>query len=130
MRTGGWLLLLCAFLVVWTPVELALSTAGALHALPLRGVGLGAILVLRLGAGAIGIAAGLALLGRRPGAITLTKASLAVSAAVDALTYVTPYFPNNRPPGDSTLFFLASMICYAAWFAYLSRSKQVEAIYL
>ena len=33
------------------------------------------------------------------------------SAAADVFVYSTPYFPNNRPPGDSTLILAASMPC-------------------
>ena len=80
-------------------------------------------------AAALGLAAGLWLLQRKPGAVTIARASLIVSAAVDILVYATPWYPNNRPPGDATLILAGSLAYYAAWLAYLARSKRVVAIY-
>jgi hypothetical protein len=128
-RVRGWLLLLCVLLLVWQPVSLSLTTAGRLENLSLRGPGFGAVLLGRLFAAALGIAAGLSLLQRKPGAVTIARASLIVSAAVDVFVYVTPWYPNNRPPGDATLVLAGSLVYYAAWLAYLARSKRVAAVY-
>jgi hypothetical protein len=125
----GWLLLLCAMLILWQPFSIAFVASGALRSLTLRGVGLALILVVRLLAAALGIAAGLALLGRRAGAVRMAKASLAASAAVDLIVYTTPYFPNNRPPGSTIVFVFASLVYYAGWFAYLSFSRRVRATF-
>lgn len=126
---GGWLLVLCALLLIAQPVSLAVTASPALRSLPLRGTGLAVILVARLLAAAFGIAAGLALSGRHTGAVGMAKASLGVSAAVDVLVYTTPYFPNNRPPGDTTIILIASLAFYAIWLVYLSRSKRVRATF-
>ena len=103
--------------------------AGLIDELSIRGGGLGFILLVRLLAAGLGIAAGLALFQVKPGALTLAKASLILSAAVDVLAYATPWSPNNRPPGDATIILMASLVYYAAWFAYLTRSKRVRATY-
>ena len=103
--------------------------SGLVDELSMRGAGLGFVLVARLLAAGLGIAAGLALFQVKPGAVTLAKASLIVSAAVDVLVYVTPWSPNNRPPGDATIILIASLLYYASWFAYLARSKRVRATY-
>ena len=113
-RVRGWLLLLCVLLLVWQPFSLSLTTA---------------VLVARLFAAALGIAAGLSLLQRKPGAVTIARASLIVSAAVDIFVYATPWFPSNRPPGDAAFILAGSLAYYAAWLAYLARSKRVVAIY-
>jgi hypothetical protein len=128
-RVRGWLLLLCVLLLVWQPFSLSLTTAGRLENLSLRGPGFAAVLVARLFAAALGIAAGLSLLQRKPGAVAIARASLIVSAAVDVFVYATPWYPNNRPPGDATLVLVGSLAYYAAWLAYLARSKRVVAIY-
>ena len=128
-RVRGWLLVLCVLLLVWQPFSLSLTTAGRLENLSLRGPGFAAVLVARLFAAALGIAAGLSLLQRKPGAVTIARASLIVSAAVDIFVYATPWYPNNRPPGDATLILVGSLAYYAAWLAYLARSKRVVAIY-
>jgi hypothetical protein len=128
-KIRGWLLVLCVVLLVWQPFNLALTMSGMLDELSLRGPGLAVILVARLIAAGLGIAAGLSLLQRKPGAVSIAKASLVFSAAVDVLVYATPYSPNNRPPGDATLILVASLAYYGIWLAYLVRSKRVKTTF-
>ena len=123
---GGWLLLLCRLLVVFQPLSLAVTASGALNALFVRGAPVAIVLVLRLLVVALGVAAGLALQGRRPGAVMLTKVALVMSAATDVLVYTTPYFPNNRAPGDTMLVVVASVAYHTAWLTYLVRSRRVR----
>ena len=123
-------LLLAALLLVWQPLSLATTMSGLVEELSLRGAGLGFILLLRLLAAGLGIAAGLSLFQVRPGAISLAKASLIVSAAVDVIVYATPWSPNNRPPGDATIILIVTLLYYVAWFGYLVRSKRVRERYM
>jgi hypothetical protein len=129
MRVRGWLLVLCALLLVWQPLNLGLTMAGLIDELLRRGPGLAVILLARLLAAGLGIAAGLSLFQRTPGAVTIAKASLAFSAIVDVIVYATPYSPDNRPPGDATIILAASLAYYGVWFAYLARSKRVKATF-
>lgn len=122
----GWLLLLCMLLVGWQPLSLGLAASSVLDALPVRGLPLAVVLVVRVLAAALGIAAGLALIGRRPSAVTLAKTSLVVSAATDVFAYTTPHFPSNRPPGDTTIVVAASLAYYGIWLVYLFRSRRVR----
>jgi hypothetical protein len=122
-------LALAVLLLVWQPLSLANTMSGLVDELSARGAGLGFILLLRLLAAGLGIAAGLALFQLKPGAVSIAKASLIVSAAIDVLVYVTPWSPNNRPPGDATIILGVSLIYYGAWFAYLVRSKKVRERY-
>ena len=101
------------------------SVIGA-TALAVRGLPLALVLMMRVLVAAFGIAAGLALLGRRAGAVTMAKVSLAASAATDVFVHTTPFFPNNRPPGDTALVVVASLTYYGAWMVYLFRSKRVK----
>jgi hypothetical protein len=126
---GGWLLLLCLLLLVWQPVSLGLVASSVLGALTIRGLPLALVLMARVLVAAVGIAAGLALLGRRAGAVTLAKVSLAVSAATDVFVYTTPFFPSNRPPGDTALVVGASLAYHGVWMIYLFRSKRVKEIF-
>jgi hypothetical protein len=123
---GGWLLVLILLLLGWQPLSLGLEAARVLGSLALHGLPLALILALRLLAVAFGIAAGLALLGRRTAAVTMAKASLMVSAATDVLVYTTPFFPNSRPPGDTTIVLAVSLAYYFIWLLYLMRSKRVR----
>jgi Protein of unknown function (DUF2569) len=126
---GGWLLVFCLLLLVWQPISLALVASSIVDALPVRGLPLAAVLVVRLLVAALGIAAGLALLGRRGSAPALAIASLAASAATDIFVYSTPYFPHNRLPGDKEVILAVSLAYYAIWFIYLFRSKRVRNTY-
>jgi hypothetical protein len=120
------LAVLCLLLVVWQPLSLALTASTVLAALPVRGLPLVIVLGVRILAAGLGIAAGLALMGRRPGAVALAKVSLIVSAATDLFVYLTPYFPSNRAPGDTAIIVAASLAYYATWLIYLFRSKRIR----
>ena len=116
-------------LILWQPVSLGLVGSSALNSLSVRGLPLALVLLGRIAVAAVGVAAGLALWRRRPGAVTLARASLLLSAAADVFVYSTPYFPDNRPPGDSTLILAASMLWYGIWLMYLWRSKRVRQVF-
>jgi hypothetical protein len=128
-QVRGWLLLLCRLLIVFHPLGLAITASGALGSLPARGVAIALILMLRLVVVGFGMAAGRALQSLQPGAVTLAKAALLASAVTDLFIYTTPYFPNNRPPGDTVYYIVASLAYHGAWLAYLARSKRVRAAY-
>ena len=123
---GGWLGLLCRVLVLWQPLSLGFVASSALNSLYIRGWPLALAILARLVVAALGIAAGLALWQQRPGAVGLTRVSLLLSAAGDVFVYTTPFFPNNRPPGDTTLILAGSLAWYAVWLMYLWRSKRVR----
>lgn len=120
-------LVLALLLLIWQPISLAMTMSGLIDSLSTRGPGLGLILLMRLAAAGLGIAAGLAIFQRQPGAFTIAKASLVFSALVDLVVYATPYSPNNRPPGDATIVLGASLVYYAAWFIYLTRASSRES---
>ena len=113
-------------MLVWQPVSLGLVASSVLGGLTIRGLPLALVLIARMLVAALGIAAGLALLGRRAGAVTLAKVSLAASAATDVFVYTTPFFPSNRPPGDTAIAVGASLAYHAVWMIYLFRSKRVK----
>jgi hypothetical protein len=126
---GGWLLVLCLLLVIWQPISTGLVASSVLDSLTFRGIPLALILAVRVLVTGFGVGAGLALLGRRPGAVALAKVSLIAAAATDLFVYLTPYFPSNRAPGETPIVVIASMTYYVAWLAYLGRSRRVRAIF-
>jgi hypothetical protein len=123
---GGWLLLLCRLLIVFHPLSLAITAANTLGALAVRGAPVALVLLLRLLVVALGVAAGRALQGAQPGAVTLAKVALVASAMTDLFVYTTPYFPNNRAPGDTVFYVIASLLYHGLWIGYLMRSKRVR----
>ena len=126
---GGWLLVLSRLLIVWQPANLAIAAMGALDAITVRGAAVVAVLVLRLMVTALGVAAGIALSNRHTAAVTLAKVALLCSAATDLFVYSTPYFPNNRMPGDTIYYVAASMAYHGVWLMYLLRSRRVRNTY-
>jgi hypothetical protein len=126
---GGWLLALCGVLLVWQPLRFGLILSVWLDALAVRGVPLGLVLILQLVVTAFGIAAGLALAGRRPSAVVMAKAALVATAAMDLFVYSTPYAPNNRTPGETPIYIAVSVGWAAGWFLYLVRSRRVKNTY-
>lgn len=122
----GWLLVFCLLLLVWQPLCLGLLASSVIDEVAIRGVSLLLVLLLRLLVTAFGIAAGLALLGLKPSAVGMAKLSLAASAAVDVFVYATPYFPNNRLPGDTPFYVVGSLAYYGIWLMYLFRSRRVR----
>ncbi len=122
----GWLLVLCALLLIWQPLSLGLAGSIVLDALPIRGLSLALVLTLRMLVAAMGIAAGLALVARRAAAVMLAKVALVASAATDMFVYSTPYYPSNRLPGDTVWFIAASLAYHGIWLMYLVRSTRVR----
>jgi len=125
---GGWLLVLCLLLLVWQPISFALVASSVLDRIPMRGVPLALILLTRVATTGFGVAAGLALLARRPAGVTLAKISLIATAALDVFVYSTPFFPSNRPPGDAPIYIAGSLVYCGVWLAYLVRSKRVREL--
>ncbi len=126
---GGWLLLLSRLLIVWHPLTLAIAAMGALDAIAVRGAPVVAVLVVRIIVTAIGVAAGIALSNRHAGAVTLAKIALISSGATDLFVYSTPYFPNNRIPGDTIYYVAVSLAYHGGWLMYLFRSRRVRDTY-
>lgn len=129
VRLGAWLRLLCGLLLIWQPLSVGISASRALNSLPLAGGRLVVILLARVAVTALGVSAGLALMDRRPGAVTLTQISLVASLAVDLVIYATPYFPSNRGPGETPLWVAGSITYCGFWLVYLNRSRNVRALF-
>jgi hypothetical protein len=112
--------------MVWQPISVGLTSSVALNSIARGGLPVTLVLILRLLVAGLGIAAGLALLNRRTGAVDLARIVLIVSAGTDMFVYATPYFPNSRGPGETPIFIAVSLLYYAVWIAYLSRSRRVR----
>jgi hypothetical protein len=101
----------------------AVSVSGSLR---LRGLPMALLLIVRLVVTGVGVAAGLALARRRVGAAGFAQVALMLSAGMDLVSYLTPYWPNNRMPGDTPLYVAASLLYHVVWIAYLRRSRRVR----
>ena len=121
----GWLLVLCALLLVYQPFSLAYVAPRILESLPIRGAPTALLLAARVVSVAIGIAAGLALIARQPTGVALARLALVATTVTDVVIYATPYYPSSRFPGDTPLYVAGSLLYGGIWLAYLSRSKRV-----
>jgi hypothetical protein len=117
---------LCGLLLIWQPISTGLVTSSALDSVAIRGLPAALILILRIIVTGFGVGAGLALIGRRPGAVGMAMVSLIASAATDMIVYLTPYFPSHRAPGETPLYVLVSLAYATVWMIYLIRSKRVQ----
>jgi hypothetical protein len=126
---GGWLIVLCLWLLAWEPANAGLVAATALTALPVRGPSLAIGLIALTLVTAFGVAAGIALLSRRGPAVRMASAALVLSAAMDLVIYLSPYFPSNRMPDDTPIYVGISLLYHGAWLAYLQRSRRVRNTY-
>jgi hypothetical protein len=117
----GWLLLLSRLLIVYLPLNLAVAAMSGFNAVSVRGPVVLVILAVRGVVTAVGVAAGLALSNRQANGVALAKVALILSAGIDLFVYTTPYFPNNRMPGDTIYYVAGSLVFHAAWLVYLFR---------
>jgi hypothetical protein len=127
-RRGGWLLVLCLFLAIWQPLNLALVAASVLAALPVRGWPLALLLVARVMVTAVGVAAAIAIRHRHSGAATFAAVALVLSAGADLFVYTTSYFPSNRLPGDTVWYVAWSIATHGVWLGYVFKSRRLRAL--
>jgi hypothetical protein len=126
MGLGGWLLILSRLLIVYQPVSLAISASAALASYPTRGPKVLVAVAIRVIVTGVCVAAGMALTNLSPSALSLTRVALVLSAASDIFILTTPYYPNNRPPGDTPYYLAATIAYHGAWLLYLRRSARVR----
>ena len=129
MPVRGWLLLLCILLTVWNPATLAfvaaarVENAGATTTFALT------LLGIRVVVTGVGVAAGMALWHKRPGAVELAKASLVLSALEVVGRLSIRAGLSEAPPGMRLPLALALVVYNGAWYLYLEKSRRVRATY-
>jgi hypothetical protein len=116
----GWLLLLCAFLLVWRPWTFAVELAGVLPSLGLRGPLAVAELVAHGAAAACAVAGGWALWTSSPHRLVLARAGVITSAIVSVQSLYWSVLPSQTRPGDELPLALLAVVHAAIWLVYLS----------
>lgn len=119
---------LALLLIVWEPIAFAAAASRAFNAIAVRGLPVVLVLVARLVATALCVAAGRALLDARPPGVTLSTIGLALSGTVQVFALLTPYFPSNRLPGETPLYLTATLAYYGGWLLYVLRSRRVAEL--
>jgi hypothetical protein len=126
---GGWLLVLILLLTLWNPASLALHASSIVGNLSTRPALSLMFLAARLVITGVGVAAGIALLLRRPGALPLAKAALMLFAIEAVARMSTRVDLASAPPGTRLPFAVMAVVHNAAWFLYLQISRRVRATY-
>lgn len=113
-------------LAVIAPVAFALEAQNALGRLLSFGAPALLLAFARAGVTTLGLVAGRLLWrGEAEGWRLVRWWSLAAAAATTA-TFLTPYFPSNRAPGEKWLALAAWLVVYALWFVVATRKASVR----
>ena len=123
------ILFLVFVLTIWNPANLALQAASAMSDIGSRSTLSIVFLTVRLAVTSIGVAAGIALWLRRPGAVWLAKLALALFAVEAVARLSTRIDLGSAPPGTRLPLAIIVILHNAGWYAYLRISRRVRAVY-
>jgi hypothetical protein len=123
------ILLLIFILAVWNPGTLALQAASTVWSIESRSTLSIVFLAARLILTSIGVAAGIALWLRRPGAVSLAKLSLLLFAVEAVVRLSSRVDLDSAPPGTRLPLALFVILHNAAWYLYLHFSRRVRLVY-
>jgi hypothetical protein len=128
MTSRGWLLILCAYLVVWQPISFASEVTTALQTLGMRGwVGV-AELVAHAAVTAIAVAAGWGLWLGNPAAPSISAVAVLLCAAASVQSLFWTRLPHDVVPGDRVPLALLAMAHATGWMMYLRKSRRVRSL--
>ena len=125
---GGWVLVLCGFLLVWRPLNYAAELAGALPSLGIRGAPAIVEVIVHGFAAALAVAGGWSLWTASPHGPVLARAAVIASAVVSVQSLYWSALPSQIAPGDHLPLAVLAVAHAAAWLAYLQRSRRVRAL--
>jgi hypothetical protein len=123
----GWLVLLCAYLLVWVPLNFAVLANRSLPSVGHRGT----VAVLELAVHGIEAilcaAAGWMLRVRNPAGAVLARVALAANAALTLQALYVSSLPRDVRPGLALPLAVFSITHATAWIVYLARSRRVRS---
>ena len=125
---GGWLLVLCAVLLVWQPLTFALEAASALQTLGMRGAAGALELAAHGSVAALSFAAGWALWQESPAGPLLATFAVAAGGLTGVQSLYWSVLPSNIFPSDRLPLAALSVAHACAWLVYLRRSNRVRSI--
>jgi hypothetical protein len=120
----GWMRVLGALLLIVEPLRTMFAAVLVLQSLYVRGLPAVLILLLKIAVAGLSMSAASAIFGRRSHALTLAAVALAAAAATDVFVYLTPFFPNNRAPGDTPFYVAGTLVYHGGWLAYVLRTRR------
>jgi hypothetical protein len=124
-----WILVLIFILTIWNPGTLALHAASTVWNIGARSTLSIIFLGARLAITSVGVAAGIALWLRRPGAVWLAKLALILFGIEAVMRLSTRIDLSSAPPGTRLPTALFVIAHNAGWYLYLQLSRRVRAAY-
>jgi hypothetical protein len=109
------------------PLAMALEAQTALGRLLSFGAPALLLLAFRVAVTALGLIAGRLLWRGDDDGWRLVRLWSVAAALATAVTFLTPYFPSNRTPGEKPIALLAWMAVYAVWFVIAHRQTRLKA---
>ena len=128
-RIPLWILPLIFILTIWNPATLALHAASSVWNIGTRTTLSLVFLAARLIITSVGVAAGMALWLRRPGALWLAKLSLMLFAIEVVVRLASRADLGSAPPGTRLPLAIFIILHNGAWYLYLQISRAVLAAY-
>ena len=123
-----WIMLLCAMLLLWRPLDFVFELLQSLPSMGMRGVP-GALELLAHGAvAAVAVAAAQALWNERPPGPLLAAVALVGSAAATVQTLYWTALPHQTVPGTERVIAALAIGHAAIWLVYLGTSKTIRGI--
>ena len=117
----GWLLLLCATLLLWRPLDFAFELPSTLASLRHRGIVAVVELLFHGAVAAVAVAAARALWDRMPAAPLLARVALALSAIATWQSHYWSVLPHQTVPSDRLPLSAFAACIATAWLIYLQR---------
>ena len=117
----GWLLLLCATLLLWRPLDFAFELPSTLLSLGHRGIFAVVEILFHGAVAAVAVAAARALWDRMPAAPLLARAALALSAIATWQSHYWSVLPHQTIPSDRFPLAAFATCVATAWLIYLQR---------
>ena len=122
----GPLLLLCATLLLWRPLDFAFELPSTLSSLGHRGW-IAAVEILFHGAvAALAVSAARALWDRMPPALLLARLALVLSVLATWQSHYWSMLPHQTIPSDRLPLAVVATIVASAWLAFLSRAGMAD----
>ena len=117
----GWLLLLCATLLLWRPLDFAFELPSTLSSLGHRGIFAVVEILFHGTVAAVAVAAARALWDGMPAAPLLARAALALSAIATWQSLYWSVLPHQTVPSDRFPLAAFAACVATAWLIYLQR---------
>jgi hypothetical protein len=125
----GWLIVLCAFLLVWEPLRFAGEMTGSIGTLGMRGLPGVLELAAHATVAVLSIAAAWGLWILNPQSPALAAIAVGASAAITIQSLYWTRLPGNTAPGERLPLSILAIAHAAGWIAYLRKSRRVRAVY-